>query len=277
MPEPQASEMDATTLPASVPARPASLEEAKREAQRLKFSTVGELGWAPKLRERFGYFTPNEVYEGLVLSLVDETTTWLDVGCGHRLFPGNEPLARALAARCRLLVGIDPDETIERNTIVHRRVRSTLEDYHPEEAFDLVTLRMVAEHITEPEAAVAALARLTRPGGRVVIYTVSKWAPASLAAAATPMAVHHFAKKHLWGSQPEDTFPTAYRMNTRAALARLFTARGFAEERFLRLDDCRTFSHFRAGLWLELSLWRGLHALGLNYPELCLLGVYRRA
>ena len=74
MPEPQASAMDATTLPASPPARPASLEEAKREAQRLKFSTVGELGWAPKLRERFGYFTPNEVYEGLVLSLVRART-----------------------------------------------------------------------------------------------------------------------------------------------------------------------------------------------------------
>ena len=46
--------MDATTLPANPPARPASLEEAKREAQRLKFSTVGELGWAPKLSIREG-------------------------------------------------------------------------------------------------------------------------------------------------------------------------------------------------------------------------------
>lgn len=268
--------MDTQTIPDAATLRPASLDEAIRAAQGLKFSSFGTLGWDPALRRRFDYFTPNEVYEGLVLSLVDETTAWLDVGCGHNLFPGNEPLARALAARCRLLVGIDPDETIERNSFVHQRVRSTLEAYQPAEPFDLVTLRMVAEHITEPEAAAAALARLTRPGGRVLVYTVSKWSPVSLVAAATPMAAHHVAKRLLWGSQPEDTFPTVYRMNTRGTLSRLFGAHGFAEERFLYLDDCRSFSHFRAGLWAELMLWRGLRALGLRYPELCLLGVYRR-
>lgn len=254
----------------------ATLESARHEAQRLKFAAAGRLGWAPRMRRRFGYHTPDEWYEAVLLSLVDAATRWLDVGCGHNLLPGNEPLARQLAATCRLLVGIDPDETIEKNGFVHRKVRSTLETYRPDESFDLVTLRMVAEHVTDPDSVAAALARLTAPGGRVVIYTVSKWSPASMVAAMTPMAVHHAVKRVLWGTAPEDSFPTAYRMNTRSTLAALFRREGLAEEMFLRLDDCRTFGLWRVGLFAELVLWRTLRAIGLRYPELCLLGVYRK-
>ena len=131
---------------------------------------------------------------------------------------------------------------------------------------------MVAEHIRDPKSAVAALGRLTRSGGRVVIYTVNKWSPASLAAALTPMAVHHAAKRVLWGSLPEDTFPTIFRMNTRKQLHRLFTAEGFVEESFLYLDDCRALARWRLTTMFELSVWRALRAVGLRYPDVCLLG-----
>ena len=70
--------------------------------------------------------------------------------------------------------------------------------FRTERTYDLITLRMVAEHIAHPRDAVAALARLAKPGGRVVVYTVWKWSPASIAAAVTPMAVHHRLKKLLW-------------------------------------------------------------------------------
>jgi len=65
-------------------------------------------------------------------------------------------------------------------------------------------------------------------------------------------------------------------MNTRRALQRVFRSHGFAESEFAYLDDCRTLAVFRLTLILELSIWRSLHALGITYPENCLLGVYRR-
>jgi len=252
------------------------LTEAVRDVWRLKFGGPGPLGWSPRLRERFGYFTPDEFYEAILLRLIDGTTDWLDVGCGRAPFPSNAALGRLLASRCRRLVGLDPSDNIDDNSVVHERAKCPLEEYRPDRQFGVISLRMVAEHIGDPPSAVAALARLCRPGGRVVVYTVSKWSPASMVASVTPMAVHHLAKRIIWGTLPADTFPTTYRMNTRRKLQRLFANAGLAEEAFLYLDDCRALARWRPTAMLELSLQRALRTVGIRYPEVCLLGVYRQ-
>jgi hypothetical protein len=135
---------------------------------------------------------------------------------------------------------------------------------------------MVAEHIVDPEQSVSALSRLTAPGGRVVIYTVNKWSPASMVSALTTMGVHHVAKRMLWETEERDTFPAFYRMNTRGTLRALFEAAGFREEMFCFLDDCRSLGRWRSTYMAELLLWRFLKTMGLHYPETCLLGVYRK-
>jgi 2-polyprenyl-3-methyl-5-hydroxy-6-metoxy-1,4-benzoquinol methylase len=252
------------------------LAEVCQEVFRLKAPDSGKLGWSPKLRSQFGYYTPDEWYEATLFSLIDEQTDWLDVGCGHRVFPSNPRLADVLASRCRSLTGVDPDDSITTNRWLHQYKQCRLEDFDTDRRFDLISLRMVAEHIANPVAAAATLSRLARDGGRVVIYTVSKWAPASLVAAATPIAVHHMVKGFLWGSSPEDTFPTVYRMNTRKRLDELFGSQGFVEENFLYLNDCRAFSGWRFGAIVEMSCERVLRRIGIPYPEVCLLGVYRK-
>ena len=126
---------------------------------------------------------------------------------------------------------------------------------------------MVVEHVTHPEQFVAKLGQLVEPGGKAVVYTVSRWAPMTVLSACTPMAVHHFAKKVLWGGEEKDTFPVAYLMNTRARLNGLFTAAGFRELRFYRLDDCRTFANWQATLTLDLMLWKALRTAGIGHPE----------
>jgi SAM-dependent methyltransferase len=233
-------------------------------------------GWGPRIRWRFAYFTPDDYYEATVSRLVTPGCAWLDVGSGRNVFPSNRRLAQTLARRCDLLVGVDPDETIHENDFVHERVRQSIEHFQSERTFDVVTLRMAAEHITDPEGAVAALARLTKPGGRVVVFTINRWSPVPMITWLVPFRQHHLAKRLLWNSNPKDTFPVAYRMNTRSALRRVFGNHGFRESEFGYLDDCRTFAALRATLFLELCLWRCCRALGLVYPENCLLGVYQR-
>jgi 2-polyprenyl-3-methyl-5-hydroxy-6-metoxy-1,4-benzoquinol methylase len=254
-----------------------SFSQAQREIYRLRTSGDGALGWSPRLRQRFGYFTPDECYEAIMLQLINNGADWIDVGCGHDLFPFNKPLADILSARCRLIVGVDPSPNIEKNVLVHEKAKCTIEDYHTDRKFDVISLRMVAEHIADPEAAIAAFSRLTKPGGRVVIYTVSKWAISSLVAAGSPLAFHHLVKAVLWGTDPQDTFPTVYRMNTRPRLRQLFAAGGFREEQFLYLDDCRTLAKWRIGTAMELYARRALRALGLPYVDVCILGVYRKS
>lgn len=250
-----------------------------REIVRLKHPTgdPSGFGWATRMRLDFGYFTPDEIYEHTVSGLVHAGTSWLDVGCGRNLFPSNPRLARELAGRCLNLVGVDPDATIDENEYVRERVRGTLADVPGEARFDLITLRMVAEHVEDPPALADHLARLTRPGGRVVIITVDRWAPVTLIARFTPFWLHHPIKRLAWGTEDKDTFPVVYRMNTRSRLRRLFEGRGFRESRFAHLDDCRTFANTRPLLFLELSARAALRRIGLRYPESCLLGVYERS
>ena len=250
--------------------------EALREVARLRMPASGVLGWGPALSARFGYHTPDEWYEAALVGLVTPETDWLDVGCGWRLLPQNPRLAQLLAARCRSVAGVDPDPSIQRNPLLRDKHQCRLEDLETDRRFGLISLRMVAEHIADPDAAVAALGRLTAEDGVVIVYTVHKWAPVSLAAAATPMWQRHKAKRLLWGSDPSDTFPTVFKLNTRKRLARIFAAHGFREESYRLLDDCRTFQRWQTGLRAELSLWRALRAAGLHYPEVCILGVYRR-
>ena len=235
-----------------------------------------KLGWGPQLRLDFGYFTPDDIYETAVAALVTEDTEWLDVGCGRAVFPHNFTTAKLLAEKCRLLVGLDPSDNIKENQIIHRHFQGLIEDFDWDQQFDLVTLRMVAEHITNPEVAVAALGRICKSGGRVVIYTVYRWSPVTLISDVTPFSLHHHIKRFLWGSKEKDTFPTAYKMNTRRALAGLFQDAGFDEEEFRYLDDCRSFSHWKFTNMLELSMWKVLAALRLHYPEVCVFGIYRK-
>jgi hypothetical protein len=66
-------------------------------------------------------------------------------------------------------------------------------------------------------------------------------------------------------------------MNSRAVLKRVLEENGFHEAAFWHLDDLSTLGNFRIGSYLELVTWRTLSAIGMRYPENCLLGVYRRS
>ena len=241
----------------------------------LKYGPPDRLGQGPRLRRRYDYHTPDDCYEAAVAALVVPGLRWLDVGCGRELLPNNPALATILAGRCSRLVGVDPDPTLSENPYVHDKVAATIDDYDGRHGFDLVTLRMVAEHIADPERCVQAVQRALAPGGLALVYTVFAGSPMPLLTRLCPMPVRHRVKSFLWGTSPKDTFPTCFRMNTRGRLQRLFAGVGMNEAAFLRLDDCRTFSRFPWANELELRARALCRVFGLPYPEHNLLGYYR--
>ena len=258
-------------------AYPAITREDLEHIFLLKYGPPDKTGWGPRTRWALGHFNPDDHYEALIEKLVGPASRWLDVGCGRSLFRSNEALARLLADRCDRLVGVDPDPTLQENPFVHEKVSLPLEDYRTKERFDLVTMRMVAEHVENPNRLAATLRDCTNPGGNVVVYTVNKYSPVPIITAFLPFDLHHPLKWVLWRSKKKDTFPTFFRMNTRARLRKIFEEAGFTEAFFTYLDDCRTTSGFKRLQWIELIAWRGLRRLGLRYPENCLLGVYRKS
>jgi 2-polyprenyl-3-methyl-5-hydroxy-6-metoxy-1,4-benzoquinol methylase len=251
----------------------------QRDLQKHFDSLYGDVrkhGWRVRMTHRFGYYSGEARYEATVDGLVSEGCAWLDVGGGKALFPYNKPLSATLSQRCAFLVGVDPSGNIDDNPYVHQRAKCTIEEYKGEQKFELATLRMVAEHIQEPRAAVESLARLIKPGGKVVVFTPNRWSPVSVAASIIPFRLHQPITSLLWGTKEEDVFPTVYKMNTRSRLRTLFDEAGFHEIAFAHLDNCSTFQRFRISCFLELSLWWGLQRLRLGYPENNLLGVYER-
>ena len=235
------------------------------------------LGWSPAMFARYGYHTPDDVYESLVDRLIVPGCRWLDVGCGRDVFPDNRGLAAELSSRCGTLVGVDPDATIQENRFVHVKVQAPLEAFEMDETFDVITARMVVEHVQKPDAFVEKLHRLCASRGLAVIYTVNRWAPVSIFARMIPFAFHHRLKALLWETHEKDTFPVEHRMNTRSTLASLMQRHGFCERHFEYLDDLRTLARFQWTSHAELLLWTALKSLGLRYPETCLLAVYQRA
>ncbi|MBX3607593.1 MAG: class I SAM-dependent methyltransferase [Piscinibacter sp.] len=243
---------------------------------KAKYYRSGQPGWSPALRERFGYYTPDDYYEAVASRLVVPGAAWADIGCGRDIFPQNPALAEELAARCSYVFGIDPDDNVRENRMLHGHFQGLVEDCDTDRQFDLVTLRMVAEHIVNPTAAIGRVASLLKPGGHAVIYTPYKWAPMSIIATAVPFKLHNPMKRLIWDSEARDTFPTAYKLNTHKDLLRHTGEAGLREVLYTELDDCRTLAAFRWLNTLELRLQRALSRWSLRYPERCLLGVYQR-
>lgn len=241
-----------------------------------KYGAPTETGWSPRQRHAFGYYLPADVYEALVARVIMPGCHWLDVGGGHHVFPENPRLAQQLVERCELVVAVDPSNNVHANPYVSERVQSVLEDYQTERTFHVATLRMVAEHVSDPARMVDALYRLLRPSGVVVVFTVNSRSPLTLLSRVVPFSWHHPVKKLFWGGEEDDTFPVQYQMNSRAVLRELFETRGFSEASFSYLDDLSTLGHYRFGSYFELLWWRALNQLGLRYPENCLLGVYQK-
>jgi hypothetical protein len=96
----------------------------------------------------------------------------------------------------------------------------------------------------------------------------------SMVAAVTPFSLHHRMKQILWGGEERDTFPTAYKLNTSTDVEKHCTANGLRRILFRYLDDCRITGEFRVLNYGELTMRRVFAAVGIRYPESCILAVY---
>ncbi len=130
----------------------------------------------------------------------------LDVGCGGGL------LAEGMARRGARVLGIDLAPEALAVARLHAAESGLALEYRQvavEElaesapaAFDVVTCLEMLEHVPDPARVVAALARLVRPGGHVVLSTINRNAKAFALAIVgaeylmrlLPMGTHRYAR-----------------------------------------------------------------------------------
>ncbi|MGH7341314.1 MAG: class I SAM-dependent methyltransferase [Candidatus Rokuibacteriota bacterium] len=154
---------------------------------------------------------------------------WLDAGCGRRSLPEwRTDEFRGLRARGIVLVGCDADLA----ALAERQdpglvCGATLDDLpYRDASFDFVSANMVFEHLANPPAVVRELARVTRPGGRILVHTVNGLHYLSWVARCTPHRFHQWIVERVERRAGKDVYPTQYRANTVRRLQRLFEGNG---------------------------------------------------
>jgi 2-polyprenyl-6-hydroxyphenyl methylase/3-demethylubiquinone-9 3-methyltransferase len=104
--------------------------------------------------------------------------TVLDVGCGGGL------LAEAMARKGAVVTGIDLADDLLQVARLHALEAGVEVDYRltsaeshaagHADAYDIATCMEMLEHVPDPTAVIAALARSVRPGGHVFISTLNR-------------------------------------------------------------------------------------------------------
>ena len=173
-----------------------------------KFASLAHQWWDPGS----AMFGPLHRMNPLRLDWIDRQSGGLhgkrvvDVGCGGGI------LTEAMAARGALTLGIDLGDKALGVARLHKLESGTPAEYRlvaaetlAQEmpgAFDIVTCMEMLEHVPDPASIVAACAALTRPGGILVVSTISRnlkaYALAVVAAEyvlrVLPRGTHDYAK-----------------------------------------------------------------------------------
>ena len=153
-----------------------------------------------------------------------------EVGCGRGAavetdHPGGP--WQDLRGPGRTVIGIDIENAGTENPIIDEFRLIGADGRWPldDASVDLAVSDYVLEHVTDPGKFVDELARVLRPGGTFVGRTVSRHSALSAVARVVPNERHPGAVARLQpGREAQDVFHTAYKMNTRRDLARVFDA-----------------------------------------------------
>lgn len=143
-----------------------------------------------------------------LLAFIHPQAMVLDLGAGAGIVGAMN--FRGLAAR---VCGVDLDPRVIENPYLDEGVVADAEKIpYPDGTFDLVFADNVMEHIDEPPQVFTEIARVLRPGGKLMFKTPNKTHYMPLIARLTPHQFHKWINSKR-GRHEIDTFPTRYRCN----------------------------------------------------------------
>lgn len=167
----------------------------------------------------YGRFADNwddEIFRQRILGSLKKGDQMLDLGAGAGVVRQMD--FRGLGVK---VYGIDPDPRVLTNPMLDVAKVSRAEEIPFEDrSFDIVFADNVLEHLESPAIVFREIFRVLKPGGLFWFKTPNKWHYMPTIARLTPHAFHAFYNK-LRGRQTTDTFPTAYRANTRSSIGAL--------------------------------------------------------
>jgi SAM-dependent methyltransferase len=213
-------------------------------------------GWRKEdLRSRFypaGFRGMYQRLEEVIAELSEGASLLLDAGCGSgRVF-------RYETAEGARVVGVDVTPELRDNPNIDDGLRGDVTVLPFSDAvFDLVLSSHLVEHLPRPERAFAEMARVLRPGGRLLLLTPNRFHYVPLGASLLPQRLHVRINRSR-GVDEQDVFPTFYRANTAGRLRRLLEEAGLTVERLERFETEPEY----------LAFHPAAYALGVGYERL---------
>lgn len=188
---------------------------------------------------RFGGFTDIDgtiAFYIRVNSLINSSSTVLDIGCGRGAYAEDPILVRRelrlFKGRCGEIIGLDVDKAAESNPFLDRfcLIESNLwllED----DSVDICICDCVVEHLEEPDLFFSECQRVIRPGGYLCIRTANVLSYFGLFSMLIPNKSHAAVLSKVQDERKEeDVFPTLYKCNTTRRIKYMLNKYGF--------DDC---------------------------------------
>ena len=189
-----------------------------------------------EFRERF--YPPQfrgmyDRFSDVIHEYVRRGDVMLDAGCGSgRVFQ----YAFEDAQRPSRIVGVDMTDEPAGNRNIDDASRADLAALpFRDGVFDIAISSHVAEHLVQPEAVFGELARVLKPGGRLLILTPNRWHYVTISSALLPHRFH-LSFNRSRGVDVHDIFPTVYRANTAARLRSLYATAGFDVEQLYQFE-----------------------------------------
>jgi SAM-dependent methyltransferase len=162
------------------------------------------------------------LFRELILARLTPDMVVLDLGAGAGII--DRMNFRGKAAK---VCGVDLDPRVADNPYLDEaRVADADGIPYGNEIFDLVFADNVMEHLEQPEAVFAEIARVLKPRGILLFKTPNRSHYVPLIARVTPHGFHQFVNR-LRGRDAEDTFPTCYLANSASQVQALTRRTGF--------------------------------------------------
>ena len=174
----------------------------------------------------------DRAFRAFVIARLSACDTILDLGAGAGILPEMD-----FRGCVQKVCGVDPDVRVLANRhLDEARVGTGEKIPFEDESFDAVISDNVLEHLTDPTQVFAEVNRVLKPGGRFLFKTPNMLHYMPMIAMATPQWFHKWYNA-LRGRSAIDTFPTVYRVNTDAAIAKIGRQVGLIRGQFLNIES----------------------------------------
>jgi SAM-dependent methyltransferase len=203
--------------------------------------------WAERLSEKYfgNSVHPYATFESVVRQYLRPNQTLLDAGCGH-----GAPVLSKFRGSAAKLIGVDVidfDSALPGIELINRNLTDT---GLPSASVDTIMSRSVMEHITDPPNLYREMSRVLRPGGHFIFLTGNMWDYAAIIAKLVPNRYHPWIVARTQGREERDTFPVAYKTNTRRAVATFAHDSNFEIVSFAYLGQYPAYFLFNGPLFL---------------------------